>query len=178
MPGRTFARASHDLLCAMGFEDVYQSREWKDGGNNCTILQEYKTALRHRLEAQSRASWLDSLRLQQHVDNHIAAQHAPSNAGLLLLNHSRLDLPGFTDQFDKLRLNQQMLVQERNQTGAKHCILRGSADHGLPHILATYPAAAAACARFKNSDHDLRNQLQNALPGDWPIAILSPHWHR
>lgn len=52
----------------------------------------------------------------------------------------------------------------------------GSSDHGLAHVLAVCSGTQEARQVFMATvDRGWHAELQHALPGDWPTAVLSPH---
>ena len=76
---------------------------------------------------------------------------------------------------DDLRLGLVHLVAP-NSSNVKSCKLCGGHVHGLVHVLAECSAVAAARHVFLEAGGALwKHVLANALEGDWPAAVLSPH---
>ena len=96
----------------------------------------------------------------------------PCSVGGRLLDAGHLSCCHDADAWDFLRLS--LGVAQR--VSMRPCVLCGSNQSGLAHVLVSNPAVQQQRAEFLHAlDGTSAARLVSAMPGDWSSALLTPH---
>ena len=140
-------------------------------------LQQYKAAVRASMERVSRAAWRKSLSSSRRLPVHLLAQEYPISAGSRLLQFGDMAFLHAADTWERIRIG--ACTPGGSPSGyntSQPCSLCGKGQQSLSHILAECEITDPARNDFISStDQQWRSQLHNSPPGDWPVAVLSPH---
>ena len=176
LPGETFAARSKHMLQEFGIIEIYDFHGWAEYvDERVSVLPSYKAYLLKELEQRSCEAWLHSMRAVSAVGPHLLGQHFPISVGARLLDAGHLHLLRAAADFDLLRIGALRISLAVPGSNARRCILCGSQDQILPHLLAACTSTEDARVVFLATvDASLAVALRAAPQGDWPAVVLSP----
>ena len=177
LPGRTFAQVSEEVLCTLTAHEVYDHPGWQGrASTGSSVLSSYRKSIQALLERKSCEAWKHSLAIRSNVGVQVSAQQWPVSVGEVLLRHDYLCTLHNADDFDRLRMGLVKLTAPRHNGRGTCCALCGGSVSGLAHILAVCSVTELARKEFlRLIDVEWQWVLRNALAGDWPVAVCSPH---
>ena len=173
MPGRTFAKASLQLLQELGLPEIHAYQGWEYFlASGISNLASYKSLVLNALEMRSISEWRASLIAKSDCLPHLLAQQCPMSVGQRLLEADYMDHLHETMDFDKMRIG--LVPLSRPSTCV--CALCHAQRPGLSHVLGECAVVHVARLNFLSVvDVVWSAQLGAAQTGDWPTAVLNPH---
>jgi len=173
--GRTFARASKELLEELAQPEIWETPGWSGAEQDRGRAREqYKKRIQAELEVRSAEEWREKVAMTCPERPYLAACPAPLSAAGVLLAGDHMAAVWAADAWARLRHGVTQAAEVGDRLGERRCPLCRQRSAGLGHLAHTCVQLATEREWFlEASSAARREELGRAGEGGWTMSVFS-----